>query len=163
MSEKILITSDGTVEKTTVKIDGNELTKTMKVTNARFYVTGGYEYVSTYSGNTIVVEPSVNYSVDYIDGDKMKSISLGSVDTKTDYGAVGQVNPKDSISFVGIKDEKDTVKTKLVEALDKMRTNHPSMPTKDILDKRTVESLTDKYTDLMIEDETKAKIAKDKK
>ena len=158
MADKIIVTSDGTVAGTTVKVDGKDYTKDYKVTSLSLYANGGYEYVSSYSGSKIVVGPRVSYSVDYIDGDKQKSITLGNVSKDMTYGSISKTS--DSLSFIGIED-KDTFKNKLVDALDKLREKVSTIPTKDILEKRTVDSLNDKYVDLINELETIAKKEKE--
>jgi hypothetical protein len=160
MAEKITITSDGSVDGTTVKYDGADLTKDYKVTSVSFDCRGGREFTSEYSGNKIVLSPNVNYYVSYIDGDKMKSIGISNTDLKMEYSPIG--NPKDALTFVGIKDE-TVLKTKLVDELDKLRVNNTLIPAKDVLEKRTIESLIDKYNDIIVEVEKKAKEEKEKK
>ena len=73
MADKIIITSDGTVKGTIVKIDGKDMTKDYKVTNIYFNAHGGYTYKSQYSGDTYTNPPSVSYDISYLDGDKKKS------------------------------------------------------------------------------------------
>lgn len=161
MADKINIVSDGTVAGTKVKIDGVDFTTTYKVTDLLFYAQGGYQYVSTYSGSTIVVPPSIRYNLSYIDGDKMKSLSIGQVDIKTEYGALAQ--PTDALSYVGIEDKDNIIKNKLIDSLDKLRNKISTIPSKDVLEKRTVDSLKDRYEDIISELEEQAKKEKEKK
>lgn len=159
MADKIIITSDGTVKGTTVKLNGTDMTKDYKVKSISLYAHGGYTYNSSYSSDSYTTPPAVDYQVSYIDGDKSKSVGVSSKSTNYEYGALAQ---KDSIIGVGTEDV-ERLKEKLLDEFDKLRDKDIKLPDRVTLEKRSVESLSDKYTDTVNELELKAKAEKEKK
>lgn len=153
MADKIIIKSDGTVTGTKVTIDGNDLTSSYKVNSLYFHADGGNTYTSTSSGEKYVSSPTIGYSITYLDGDKVKSISVGNQRKNIEYGSLAEAKKesKDMLSYVGIEDKDNIVKKTIVENLDKMRAKLPTIPSKEVLEKRTIDSLVDKYEDCVIE------------
>ena len=160
MADKIVITSDGTVKNTNVKINGEDMTGKYKVTDINFYAHGGYTYKSNYSNETYLNPPSVSYHVTYMDNDKRKSIALST--QKNTNTVEGYLKQKDSLIGVG-REISDTVKDKILDSFDEMRENDKTIPERKVLETRTIDSIIDKYVDVVKERELQLKLEKEKK
>lgn len=154
MAEKLIITTDGSLKNTTIKLDGVEMTKDYKVTSMYFRADGGYSYKSSYDNNTYTNPPSISYEITYLDGDKSKSISVATPRINTQFGVINKT--EDSLSHIGI-DNEDKVKIRLINDFDKLREKNSLIPNREVLEKRTIDSLIDKYVDCINELEIQSK------
>ena len=158
MADKIYITTDGTVKGTKIKVNGEDMTEKYKVMSCSLHANGGYTYKSQYSGDTYITPPSVEYAITYLDDGKIKNINTSTQSTRYEYS---YLNQKDSIIGIGTQDD-ERVKEKLLDSFDKLRKINSNIPKRILLEKRTVDSLSDKYIDTVNEIEIKMKKEKEK-
>jgi len=154
---KIILTSDGTIEGTVLKVDGVNVTQEDRITSIRSYISSTNEI---YNENTDswIVQPEVNFSYRTLNKDEKGKIEektinvFGGDSWEKDYyentlklKAIGE---KDSVIpsiFLGGKEvDIKSNKEELADSILELST----LVSKEDLMKRTVDSLTDKLNDL---------------
>ena len=144
----IVIKTDGTIENTKLMVDGKEITKDEKVTSIFFHCSS--PFMSKYGNGLIPGDAGVTYEVVKDDG-TFERKTVGKCDT--DYrGGIGKkvANSDSVVRHIG-----HSIDQKIENLVDKIITigkeKGITVPTRDSLINRTLESLQDKAEDLGIE------------
>lgn len=146
MSE-VIITTDGTIAGTVLKVDGKDVTKNNKVVSISMFASAPYKGSVTgevYRGNS-----SVSYEVVDEKG-VIERKSIGSDSTDYIKGIGQKIKQNDQVTqYLG-----NAVEAELAKIIDSIvkhcEDNKLPCPARDILETRTKESLMDKVTDLGI-------------
>jgi hypothetical protein len=143
----IVFKTNGTPESTVLTVDGKEITKDEKVIsiNCSAYA----PYVSQMSGNTIPGSVYVGYGI--VKDGVVESRSVSNLDKDSCPNGVGQITSSDSvIRFIGQQID-NTISNLVDSILAKAKEQNVTLPTKEVLVARTIDSLKDKAADLGIE------------
>jgi hypothetical protein len=144
---EITIKTNGTVEGTTLSVDGKEISKKEKIINIEMVASAPFK--SQYSGDTIPGRVAVYYDKANDDGTiKREALVSGKDSTTTGIGQ--KVKTSDQIVRY-IDSEVDREISDLVDRIvDHSEKADVKVPAKEVLLSRTVESLRDKCEDLGI-------------
>jgi hypothetical protein len=150
----IEILTDGTIQGTNLKVDGNDETSTNKIVSINMYAVAPYK--SKYSGENIPGYVSCSYEY-ATDKNTVERKTIGTSETSYKSGIGEKIESSDAvIRFVGKPADKQ-----LVDLVDKITTHCDTAklkcPSKDVLLNRPFESLRDKATDLGIKLEEEKK------
>jgi hypothetical protein len=147
MSE-IIIKTDGTIEKTSILVDGVDMSTNSCLTEISMFARAPFK--GSVSGDTYPGYVDVSYGC--VESGVITRTSICTHSNNTEYG-IGmkpEIESDDQvIQYIGklVDKEKSTLINKIV---DHCQTNNIACPTKDELTVRTKESLQDKLTDLGI-------------
>lgn len=143
----IQITTNGTVEGTTLTVDGKEISKKEKIVSIDLYAHAPYK--SQYSGDTIPGQVVVGYDKANEDGTIERKSIISSKD-RSSQGIGQKVKNADSVIRY-IDHESDSEVNSLVNRIiDHAGKENIVVPTKEDLLNRSVQSLKDKCEDLGI-------------
>jgi len=148
MAKDIQIKTNGTIEGTSLIVDGKEVSKKEKIVGIDF--TAQSPYKSQYSGDTIPGYVAVHYDKANEDGTIERAAVISGQDRATT--GIGQkVKSKDQVIRY-IDQEADDEVTRLVDSIvDKAQELKVKIPDKEVLLNRSVQSLKDKCEDMGIE------------
>ncbi len=144
---EVIITTDGSIAGTILKVDGKEITKNNKVVSISMYASAPYRVSMT--GDVYKGGSSVSYEI-MGDNGVVERKSIGSDSTEYLKGIGQKIKQADQVTqYLG--DSADVEITKLADAIVKhCSDNKLPCPEKEVLVTRTKESLTDKINDLGI-------------
>ena len=144
MSE-VIITTDGTIAGTILKVDGKDITKNNKVVSINMYASAPYK--GSLSGEIYRGNSAVSYEVMDEKGVVSRS-SIGSDNTDYIKGIGQKIKQNDQVTqYLGQAIEAEMSKV-IDKIIDHCTTNKIACPEKEILATRTKQSLLDKLTDL---------------
>jgi len=138
----VIIQTDGTIENTKLKVDGNDITKDEKVTSIFFHCSS--PYVSKYGEGVIPGNVGISYEVVKDDGTFERKI-IGMNDTNYKEGVGKKVSNSDSV----VRHIGHNVDIKVSDIVTQILKVDDSI-SYDKLINRTYESLKDKAEDLGI-------------
>lgn len=146
MSE-VIITTDGTIANTTLKVDGKDVTKNNKVVSISMFASAPYKGSVTgevYRGNSAVSYETVD------EKGVIERKSIGSDSTDYLKGIGQKIKQNDQVTqYLG-----NAVEAELAKIIDSIvkhcADNKIACPAREVLETRTKESLMDKVTDLGI-------------
>lgn len=146
MSE-VIITTDGSIAGTILKVDGKDITKNNKVVSISMYASAPYK--GSMSGEIYRGNSSVGYEVMDEKG-VVSRISLGSDNTDYIKGIGQKIKQSDQVTqYLGNAVEAEL--TKIIDSIIKHCTdNKIDCPAREVLESRSKISLIDKATDLGI-------------
>lgn len=156
----IIITTDGTIQGTNLKVDGTDETAANKIVSISMYASAPYK--SKYSGENIPGYVSCTYEY-ATDKNTVERKSIGSSETTYKGGIGEKMESSDAvIRFVGkeVDVEINTLVDKIIEETTKKKLPCPS---KEVLLSRTLNSLKDKAADLGIKLEAEPEPKQDDK
>ena len=144
---EVIIKTNGTVEGTSLSVDGKEISKKEKIIGMEMYASAPYK--SQYSGETISGHVAISYDKANEDGTiERKTIVSGKDRTNTGIGQ--KVKSADQV----IRYIDQSADAKIVDLVDKImdhaKENELKTPDRETLLNRTYESLQDKCADLGI-------------
>jgi hypothetical protein len=142
------ISTDGSINGTTLSVDGKDVTKKEKVISIQMYAAAPYR--SSYSGDLMVGYATVSYEIAGDDG-KIERKEYGTTNVNYTNGIGQKIKTSDAVvRFIGQESDRE-----ITDLVDKIVTHCAetkiSCPTRDTLLSRTLESLKDKAKDLGIQ------------
>lgn len=147
MSEWI-ITTDGTKENTTLKVDGKDITKNNKIVSINFYAQSSWK--GQVSGDVYKGGVGASYEEAIDEKGTLERKSIGTNDTNYIKGIGQKVKQTDQfLDFIGIPTPVEVI-TLVDKIIKHCEDNKLVCPTKEVLFTRTKESLMDKISDLGI-------------
>jgi hypothetical protein len=144
---EVIITTDGTLQNTQLKVDGKDITKNNKVVSISAYASAPFK--GQVSGDIYKGQVGVSYEI-MDDKGTIERLSIGSSETDYVKGIGQKIKQNDQVlQYLGqaIPAELDVIVDKIVKHCED---NKIACPVKDVLVTRTKESLMDKVVDLGI-------------
>ena len=143
----IQIKTDGTIENTTLTVDGEDITTGKNIVSIN--LTAEAAWTSKYSGDKY--PGAVRASYRYEEDDTFKNVTIGTSADSDFSGKIGEMKNDDSISrFVGA-DVDSNIKDLVDKITDHCEKEKINIVDKSVLYSRSFDSLTDKAHDLGID------------
>lgn len=144
----ISIKTNGTIEGTSLIVDGKEISKKDKITRIDLYAMA--PYVSEYSGETIAGQVAVSYDKANEDGTIERKALISGQDRSA--AGIGQKIKNADQVVRYIDQEADSESLQLIDhIINHSKEKNLKVPTKEDLLNRSVQSLRDKCNDLGIQ------------